>query len=1004
MLFSCDSVQVESSDLPWYALRPESPCAETESTLPDMPDVNDKSTMLPSGPDYTLISKTGKPVKIVKREADAFLREAMRASAQSVDLDGSGSKGKLDSSSDFVVIGRTESTKHVICSMRSSVPVLSFTRLISSKCDPILLDKTIPIKESEQNDVNNVEKKIHVKVKVETLAPQDETTTPQEITAPQEIKMEVGEPEKSTKSSDSSSLKDTCNGHKDGHGVISSLGFSQKSSRLNKTSKLDAILKRINKVTVENSLDTSKVSDAKSRLDLLVGNVDNSTSDKINNEPKVELRKENEIEKETKPIDGVVEDKTKYNDKETESITKVSESSKKKGLVLISQKRTLQEVEEESWSPDEASLSITEEAQDWLAKRVLCTGTVLRNLSFIPGNDEIMGKNPAMMALLGRTILLHHEHPSRSPSTPHYDREDDADIGDWCSSLATDNHWWWPYLHHLHEACLVTLCNLACHLDLSQYPEEITRPVLSGLLHWATCPASYGQDPLPSGGISLQSALSPQRLALEALVKLCVQDQNTDLVLATPPFTRLEQLCSQLTRMLCRGEDQVLREFSINLLHYFSTADTGVARLIALQNGAVSLLVAFIEEAETAAMNVANSQGVNALKENPELMGTSLDMVRRAANTLVHLSKVSENSRILATCENRLLTLVMSQILDTYVASQLSQVLFNMAQVKSEQILSGRASSPLDNDHVAATADVVPPPSPLKPPEGNHETPVLVAALSDFNSKPSLSTTERDVGQEVSSAVVCAATTNGPKDASVFTAQASPASNGTTEEKDIKPEPMEVDFHSNERIAINRDIDESSNDKDSKNNNVNESNDANYKKSGSDLISSDCKPINAFSDNNSITSNHSGTNSYLANEKADSPKYQLENNRQNNLLTVEKLDKKAAPVENDTKVESVNRSSPIDTSALPSKEANSNDTKAEVTGNTNKVTDALRRNSSSPPSTKENSTNLHHAREETLTTNTGIKCDTGKTGSVKTNDTAKTGSVMTNDTAVMPSS
>ena len=32
-----------------------------------------------------------------------------------------------------------------------------------------------------------------------------------------------------------------------------------------------------------------------------------------------------------------------------------------------------------------------------------------------------------------------------------------------------------------------------------------------------------------------------------------------------------------------RSEDQVMREFAINLLYYFSQADSGVARTIALQ-------------------------------------------------------------------------------------------------------------------------------------------------------------------------------------------------------------------------------------------------------------------------------------------------------------------------------------------------------------------------------------------------------------------------------------
>ena len=149
-----------------------------------------------------------------------------------------------------------------------------------------------------------------------------------------------------------------------------------------------------------------------------------------------------------------------------------------------------------------------------------------------------------------------------------------------------------------------------------------------------------------------------------------------DLILATPPFSRLEKLCGFLARKLYRSEDQVLREFAINLLYYFSGADSGVARTIAQQDTCVSLLIGFIEQAENNAMVVAQQHGVNALRDNPESMGTSLDMLRRAANTLANLSKHPDNKKVFMKQEQRLLNLVMSQILDQGVAGIISQVIF----------------------------------------------------------------------------------------------------------------------------------------------------------------------------------------------------------------------------------------------------------------------------------------------------------------------------------------
>jgi AT-rich interactive domain-containing protein 1 len=229
----------------------------------------------------------------------------------------------------------------------------------------------------------------------------------------------------------------------------------------------------------------------------------------------------------------------------------------------------------------------------------------------------------------------------------------------------------------IRENVMVALANIAGHTDLTNQPESLVRPILSGLLEWAVSPSAAAQDPFPTVGPS--SPISPQRLAIESLCKLCVQETNVDLLLSTPPYSRIEKLCSFLSKKLYRSEDQVLREFAINLLFYFSAADSGVARTIALQDTTVSLLIGFIEQAESNALIVAQQHGVNALRDNPDSMGTSLDMLRRAANTLNHLARHDDNKTLFVRQEQRLLNLVMSQILDQGVASIISQVLFQVS-------------------------------------------------------------------------------------------------------------------------------------------------------------------------------------------------------------------------------------------------------------------------------------------------------------------------------------
>ncbi|XP_066259081.1 trithorax group protein osa isoform X2 [Euwallacea similis] len=334
--------------------------------------------------------------------------------------------------------------------------------------------------------------------------------------------------------------------------------------------------------------------------------------------------------------------------------------------------------EDESYSRDEASLVLLTESQDNLGKRCVCISNILRSLTFIPGNESEFAKSISFLALVGKLLLLHHEHPPRTQKTRNYDREEDADFADSCSSLQGESEWWWDFLIQIRENILVCIANIAGQIDISLYEEDVARPVLDGLLHWAICPSATAQDPFISAGPA--SLLSPQRLALEALCKLCVTNSNVDLVIATPPFSRLEKLCAVLTKHLCRSEDQVLREFSINLLHYLAAADSSMARVVASQTPCVSLLVAFIEQAEQSALEVANQRGISALRDNPDSMGTSLDMLRRAAATLVFLSRHPDNKALLVQQESRLLALVMSQILDQQVALLISKVLYQISR------------------------------------------------------------------------------------------------------------------------------------------------------------------------------------------------------------------------------------------------------------------------------------------------------------------------------------
>ena len=342
-------------------------------------------------------------------------------------------------------------------------------------------------------------------------------------------------------------------------------------------------------------------------------------------------------------------------------------------------------LEDENYSKDEPSLHLISELHDTIGKRAVCVSTILRNLSFVPGNEFELSKSPAFLAIVGRLLLLHYWCPQRNTTKQrNYDRGEEEETAESCTSLNDNNHeWWWDHLHVIRENTMVALANVSGSLDLSPFDEDICRPILNGLLEWAVSSSAYAQDPFPHVGPN--SPVSPQRLAIEALCKLSLSECNVDLILSTPPYSRIEKLTMMLAKKLYRYEDQVLREFSINLLYYLSGADSGVARTIALSDMTVALLLGFIEQAEQNAMVVAQQHGVNALRDNPDSMGTSLDMLRRAASTLLNLSKHPDNIPLFLRQEQRLLALVMSQILDQGVASILSNVLYNIGSTPSSE-------------------------------------------------------------------------------------------------------------------------------------------------------------------------------------------------------------------------------------------------------------------------------------------------------------------------------
>lgn len=86
-------------------------------------------------------------------------------------------------------------------------------------------------------------------------------------------------------------------------------------------------------------------------------------------------------------------------------------------------RRRISDYEDEAYTRDEASLYLLTESQDCVGKRCVCISNILRSLTFIPGNESEFAKNAGFLGLVGKLLLLHHEHPPRTLKTRNYDRE-----------------------------------------------------------------------------------------------------------------------------------------------------------------------------------------------------------------------------------------------------------------------------------------------------------------------------------------------------------------------------------------------------------------------------------------------------------------------------------------------------------------------------------------------------------------------------------------------------
>lgn len=383
--------------------------------------------------------------------------------------------------------------------------------------------------------------------------------------------------------------------------------------------------------------------------------------------------------------------------------------------------------DDQSLSDDEPLFKIVKQSSADIASRCTCISTIIRNLSFVPGNDAEMCANPTLMKIFSRLLIVKHTHPYISTSSTNdstaqdddnqseennendteseiYSDEDEEYLSseNECArrmhtkynlfyssrdnESSSDTEWTSvesECVAILRENTLVTLANIAGAIDLSKLDEDAQIELYShGLLHWSICPSTEARDPLPT--LAETSTLSAQRLAIETLAKMTINEVNVDLIIHT--VNKMRPWLDSLIQILChewlpRRDEQTLRELGIVLLTAMAKCDQFAARSIARHTSSV---LTFLEDFEENArrLHLHHQQHHHHHVLDEDSLGTTIEMLRRAAKCLLYVAQFGgpEAARLVFKYEQRLLDLITSQFVDAKVSQLLAEVLFHCSK------------------------------------------------------------------------------------------------------------------------------------------------------------------------------------------------------------------------------------------------------------------------------------------------------------------------------------
>ncbi|CAI4225260.1 unnamed protein product [Auanema sp. JU1783] len=334
--------------------------------------------------------------------------------------------------------------------------------------------------------------------------------------------------------------------------------------------------------------------------------------------------------------------------------------------------------------PRHSALSDRDDFFYRLAMRALALSNIIRGFSFITGNENVLCKHNGVLFMIGRFLSLKAQEvrvsrikPTKTEAEAPLPERESFEVSRAKSIAVLENDDNRELLlvetaQQLRDDAFVMLCHMSATLDLFDVDDSLSYPIYDGLLRWSVSSVPEAIDPIPP------AATSVRNYCLEIICKMSVLERNVDMLTVTGPFPRLEKFAHVLTKLINLSEEAHNREFAIVILNALCNASEAICFVTAHQTQVISHLIGFIEHADQTMHQVMQNHGIAALRENPELMGTSVGMLRRAATILRNLIKVPEAYKYYLKHQQKLLQFTMSQLMDSRVAGMFADILYEI--------------------------------------------------------------------------------------------------------------------------------------------------------------------------------------------------------------------------------------------------------------------------------------------------------------------------------------